>query len=35
MIWELAIHTGLSRSEFQTAEDILTAFEIMEVRNGK
>jgi hypothetical protein len=35
MIWELAIRTGLSPSEFQTAEDILTAFEIMEARNGK
>jgi hypothetical protein len=28
----LAIHTGLSRSEFQTPEDVLTAFEILRIK---
>jgi hypothetical protein len=30
----LAITTGLSRSEFESAEDIVTAIEILEKRNG-
>jgi hypothetical protein len=30
----LAIETGLSRSEFQTAEDVMTAMEILRMRNG-
>jgi hypothetical protein len=34
MLWELAIATGQPRSEFETAEDVYTAIEIMEKRNG-
>jgi hypothetical protein len=34
MLWELAIATGQSRSEFVTAEDVYTAIEILEKRNG-
>jgi hypothetical protein len=30
---DLALATGLSRSEFITAEDVLTAIEILEKRN--
>jgi hypothetical protein len=30
----LAIATGLSKSEFETAEDVLTALEIVRIRNG-
>jgi hypothetical protein len=31
---ELAIATGIPMSEWQSAEDILTAIEILEKRNG-
>jgi hypothetical protein len=32
---ELAIATGIPMSEWETAEAILTAIEILEKRNGK
>ena len=31
---DLALASGLSRSEFVTAEDVITAIEILEKRNG-
>jgi hypothetical protein len=35
MLWDLALATGLSPREFETAEDILTAIEILESKNGQ
>lgn len=34
LLWELAIATGLPKTEWQTAEDIMTTLEILERRNG-
>jgi len=34
ILWDLALTTGLSRSEFQSAEDVITAIEILKERNG-
>jgi len=33
-MWEVAIASGQPISEFLTAEDLLTAIEILEKRNG-
>jgi hypothetical protein len=34
-VWEIALATGLSPAEFESAEDILTVIEILERRaNG-
>jgi hypothetical protein len=34
MIVELAVETGIPMSEWQTAEEILTAFEVLEAKHG-